>query len=365
MSNYETDIEKLMKILDRPIAFQRCFVTISGSVTAAVMLSQAVYWTQRTAKDSGGWFYKTQQEWEMETGLSRSEQETARKKLKAIGVIEEKKEGIPCKLFFRVNSKALYSSLLNPCSPDQRKPTNQNAGIPQTGAEDYGKPVCRNPADNLYTENTTKITTETTYKENTPLTPQGEFVAVEVPFSDWLPENPENPEQVETPPTSQDFQEPLSLAKSSGVETISPAAAKKSKPSDADFNIFCDRWNEQKGTWSGCELSRTTETFSTKRLNGFRKAWQEHGDRLMEKFDLACEFIRTNQWHRDNPFSIDTLLVTGNITKYADNAIKARNNPQVKSKSTKDLSEAELYTEIVAKYTADKAAKLTQSVGAA
>jgi len=34
-------------ILDRPIAFHRCFVEITKSVAGALLLSQAVYW-QRT-----------------------------------------------------------------------------------------------------------------------------------------------------------------------------------------------------------------------------------------------------------------------------------------------------------------------------
>ena len=33
----------LLQLLDRPIAFHRCFVTLTGSVTAALMLSQALY----------------------------------------------------------------------------------------------------------------------------------------------------------------------------------------------------------------------------------------------------------------------------------------------------------------------------------
>ena len=51
----------LLDLLDRPIAFHRVFVTITGSLAAGVMLSQALYWSRRT-KDPEGWFYKTQPE---------------------------------------------------------------------------------------------------------------------------------------------------------------------------------------------------------------------------------------------------------------------------------------------------------------
>ncbi len=66
------------------------------------MLSQAVYWSSRT-NDSEGWFYKSQVEWEAETGLTRYEQESAHKKLVKLGFMQEKKQGLPCKLYYRVD----------------------------------------------------------------------------------------------------------------------------------------------------------------------------------------------------------------------------------------------------------------------
>lgn len=104
----------LHDLLDRPIAFQRVFVSIGVGIGGALMLSQAVYWSKRT-KNADGWFYKTQDEWEEETGMTRTEQERARKALCAIGVMSEKRRGIPAKLFFRVDfdelSKALAGEL--------------------------------------------------------------------------------------------------------------------------------------------------------------------------------------------------------------------------------------------------------------
>ncbi len=41
-------------LLDRPIAFYRVFVMITGSVTGALMLSQAVYWSKRTDDAEAG-----------------------------------------------------------------------------------------------------------------------------------------------------------------------------------------------------------------------------------------------------------------------------------------------------------------------
>jgi hypothetical protein len=101
---------QIVDALDRPIAFHRCFVTITGSVTAALMLSQAVYWSKRS-KDPEGWFYKTAEEWTEETGMVRSEIENARKRLKIAGFITEKLKGAPAKLFYRVNAEAVQQAL--------------------------------------------------------------------------------------------------------------------------------------------------------------------------------------------------------------------------------------------------------------
>ena len=98
-------------LLDRPIAFQRAFVRLGVGITGALMLSQAVYWSKRT-NDPDGWFYKGQAEWEEETGLSRCEQETARKALMRIGVLDEVRQGMPARLFYRINLEKLESLLI-------------------------------------------------------------------------------------------------------------------------------------------------------------------------------------------------------------------------------------------------------------
>ncbi len=101
---------ELTSLLTRPIAFHRIFATIGGGACCGLFLSQAFYWTQRT-KDPDGWFYKSQVEWEEETALTRYEQENVRRELKSRGLIEEKKEGIPCRLFYRINKDSLLQAL--------------------------------------------------------------------------------------------------------------------------------------------------------------------------------------------------------------------------------------------------------------
>jgi hypothetical protein len=82
---------------------------------AGTFLRQLVYWTGKE-HDPEGWIYKTQSEMEDETGLSRTQQEKARKILRKAGVLEEVKKGIPCRLHYRVDLEALLGVMETPHS---------------------------------------------------------------------------------------------------------------------------------------------------------------------------------------------------------------------------------------------------------
>lgn len=101
----------VMEVFDLPVAFHRSLVSITGSVTAALMLSQAITWTETLTPEADGWFSKSQAEWSEETGLSRWEQKTARGVLRDCSLLEERKCGMPAKLWFRVNKQRLWQVL--------------------------------------------------------------------------------------------------------------------------------------------------------------------------------------------------------------------------------------------------------------
>jgi hypothetical protein len=140
----------LSQLLGRPIAYHRIFAHLTNDPGAALFLSQALYWTPRAthqnenAPAGDGWFFKTQAEWWQETGLSRYNQETARKKLRALGILEEKRAGQQGHIFFRLNLQvlaALLRSLLDNThsqlemvdshSSNSHNPTAPAAKIPQ------------------------------------------------------------------------------------------------------------------------------------------------------------------------------------------------------------------------------------------
>src|SRR5687768_2800457 len=88
----------------RIVAYQVALAHAVGSATAGLLLSQLWYWSRHTTeRDRDGWFYKTMDEIHAETALTRSEQMTARKKLVERGLLEEKRVGLPARMWFRVN----------------------------------------------------------------------------------------------------------------------------------------------------------------------------------------------------------------------------------------------------------------------
>lgn len=154
----------ITKLLDRPIAFHPVFATLTGSVSAGVMLSQAVYWSLRT-NDPDGWFYKSREDWTTETALSRWEQESARKALRAVTpeFWHEERRGLPAKLFYRVDHDALESALLAILHGGFA--TNKMEVLPPTGRRSCRQLVGGFPADRMEVFPPT-FNTETT-SENT------------------------------------------------------------------------------------------------------------------------------------------------------------------------------------------------------
>lgn len=178
---------KLLKVLSRPIVFHRCLAELTGSVTAGLMLSQAVYWTERTG-DPDGWFWKTQDDWFEETMLGRKEQETARRRLREVADGQlwiEQLRGIPAKLFYRIDLGILERLLT-----ENQHDRNGHASMPESDILDSPKRAYRHDRNGhtFITEITTEITAENTAESGglRPLT-QPEALTVALEFFPGLP----------------------------------------------------------------------------------------------------------------------------------------------------------------------------------
>lgn len=86
----------------RVVQFYPALRPLLGSASAVLFFGQALYWSDKTDNEYG-WFWKTEEQWEDETSLSRREQETARRLLRQVGVLREEFRGIPRKLWFRLD----------------------------------------------------------------------------------------------------------------------------------------------------------------------------------------------------------------------------------------------------------------------
>ena len=106
------DVKDLLNSDDRPIAYYKIFSDITGCVKSALLLSQAIYWTPRATLPDG-WFWKSMEEWEGETGLSRYELQGARKRLVELGFLEEtrKRRRPGANMHYRLNLSAIHAEL--------------------------------------------------------------------------------------------------------------------------------------------------------------------------------------------------------------------------------------------------------------
>jgi len=106
-------LDHLRLLLGRPIAFFPRLVPLTESAKSTVMLGQLLYWTRHGSAmaSSAGWFYKTGEAWRRETGLSLREQRTARGDLMSLGVLDERRDGMPARIFYRLDLERLDRAL--------------------------------------------------------------------------------------------------------------------------------------------------------------------------------------------------------------------------------------------------------------
>jgi DnaA N-terminal domain len=109
------------------VAFWPGLVALLGSPSAAVLLSQLFYWTERlhqrpSAPDrrfanDDGWFYKSIPQLQKETAMGRREIEAARDKLLALGVLQSFVGGMPRVTYLKLDLDRLASILDIPPVP--------------------------------------------------------------------------------------------------------------------------------------------------------------------------------------------------------------------------------------------------------
>jgi len=93
-------LSNFIKDVGRIVAYYPGLKKITGSTTATILLSQFLYWTDKTGD---GWIWKSADEIEEETGLTYNEQKTARRELVYLGLIQQERKRLDHSTKYKVN----------------------------------------------------------------------------------------------------------------------------------------------------------------------------------------------------------------------------------------------------------------------
>lgn len=102
-----------MLVASPPIAFQRVFVDVTGSATAALLLSACMQDFEFRSATKDGWYSVSAEEWQRLTGLTRKEQSSARKTLRELSLLRERLQGFPAQLEVQVNFDEISRRLID------------------------------------------------------------------------------------------------------------------------------------------------------------------------------------------------------------------------------------------------------------
>ena len=146
----------MLKNTGRAIAYRPNLARLFGGVIAEIFFEQIFYWQDKADPVLG--VYKTQEELEIETGLSRKEQETARKLLREKGVLIETHKRLEHRMYYKIDCEKL-DELLDTLAND----TNEHSRMPESDIREGDKVAFVNTRDY-----------NTRLHTNTPLPPEGE-----------------------------------------------------------------------------------------------------------------------------------------------------------------------------------------------
>ena len=154
MSHYLT-----LKKIGQAVAYYPNLTKKLGSVNASILLSQFIYWHDKTEHPLG--VYKTQSEIQAETGLSRKEQETGRKVLRELGLITETYKRTEHKLYFLFHPEAFDEWFENEAMPESDIRECKKVALPMPESDIPPMPE----SDIRYLH---KSTSEITHESNAP-----------------------------------------------------------------------------------------------------------------------------------------------------------------------------------------------------
>ena len=152
----------ILKNTGRAIAYRPNLARLFGGVIAEIFFEQIFYWQDKADPVLG--VYKTQEELEIETGLSRKEQETARKLLREKGVLIETHKRLEHRMYYKIDCEKL-DELLAALAND----TNEHSRMPKSDIREGDKVAFVNTRDyntRLHTDNPLPLNGESANAEH-------------------------------------------------------------------------------------------------------------------------------------------------------------------------------------------------------
>ena len=161
---------ELLRIIGKPIAYYPQLAKPLGGVNASLLFGQFFYWKDKGSSELG--VYRTADEIEVETGLSRDEQRTARRKLRERGVLIETEKRIEHRIYYKLDLGRFDEIISQSGSGDfpiaDSDIPNPEVGNSQSGSGDFPIDEVGNSQSYIRTEDYQKTTTVDYYNNNAP-----------------------------------------------------------------------------------------------------------------------------------------------------------------------------------------------------
>jgi hypothetical protein len=163
----QTHRQKVKDMLpNRVVGYSPDLARMVGGATTGLFLSQLLFLSDKGVNPEG-WVYKSEQEMGKETGLTKREQQTARRKLLALGVIAIIRGGFRNTYHFKVIWEKLYQ-VITGSQRTQTVPTEKGERT-QTVSTEPVQTVPTQPPEclqNVHTKRLQTVATPDTHREN-------------------------------------------------------------------------------------------------------------------------------------------------------------------------------------------------------
>ena len=162
--NHRQKVKDLLP--NQTVAYSPYLARAVGGATTGLFLSQLLFLSDKGANPDG-WVYKSEAEMGTETGLTKREQQTARRKLLALGVIQIVRQGFKFTYHFRIVWERLYK-VIEQFQQGQTVPTEAREQIQNVSTEPVQTVPTQPPEclQNVSTERGQNVATPDTHREN-------------------------------------------------------------------------------------------------------------------------------------------------------------------------------------------------------